>query len=224
MTLRGPWRCCGGDRRRSCASRARSRSQRRGKTHANAATANVGPIPPRPLRLWAGAHQLVLVQADIPAVHRRHLREPGHGLPVSRHRRQRRRPRAGLGEPVVTARERKTRRHPLHVVLERPRQRLNEVIHTEQQDPLRRSEQPGIRQLRIPAQLGLQASHQRLRQVRSHDLGRAPAERERRDHHPAVPDRHQVRVAGGVLLLELGDRVRAARGAPPPGVTRYRGP
>ena len=48
-------------------------------------------------------------------------------------------------------------------------------------------------------------------QVGGHDLGRAPIERERRDHHPAVADRHEVGLAGRVLLLEQGDRDRVDR-------------
>ena len=34
----------------------------------------------------------------------------------------------------------------------------------------------------------------------------APVEGERRDHHPAMPHRHQVRLPGGVLLLQQRDR------------------
>jgi hypothetical protein len=160
-------------------------------------------------------HQLVLIQVGVPDVHRAHLRESGDGFPVSRHRRQCRRPRVGLGESVVAARDRKTRRHPLHVVLERPRQRLIEVVHIEQQDPLRRGEQPEIRQMGIPAQLGLQAGHWRVRQIRRHDLGRAPVERERRDHHPAMTHRHQIRLTGAILFLQQAHRIRTARGRLP---------
>ena len=53
------------------------------------------------------------------------------------------------------------------------------------------------------------------RQVRRHDLGRAPVEGERRDHHPAMPHRHQIRLPGGVLLLKQADRVRTVRGRLP---------
>jgi hypothetical protein len=56
----------------------------------------------------------------------------------------------------------------------------------------------------------------RFGEVGGHDLGRAPVEGERRDHHPAMADRHQVRLTGGVLLLEQGDRVGTVRGGLPP--------
>ena len=169
-------------------------------------------------------HELVLVQVGVPDVHRPHLRERGHRLPVGPHRRQRRRTRVRLGEPVVAGRDGEAGRHPLHVVLERPGQRLVEVVHVEQQDPLGRGEHAEVRQVRVAAQLGLQAGHRRVRQVRRHDLGRAPVEGERRDHHPAVADRHQVRLAGGVLLLQQADRVRAVRGRPPLRVARQSRP
>ena len=144
-----------------------------------------------------------------------HLRELGHRLPVGPHRRQRRRARVRLGEPVVAARDREARRHPLHVVLERPGQRLVEVVQVEQQPPLGRGERAEVRQVRIAAQLGLQPGHRRVLQVRRHDLGRAPVEGERRDHHPAVAHRHQVRLPGGVLLLQQARPGPAVRGRAP---------
>jgi hypothetical protein len=126
--------------------------------------------------------------------------------------------------PVVAASDGEARRHPLHVVLERPRQRLVEVVQIEQQPPFGRGEQPEIRQMGIPAQLRVQASHRRVRQIRRHDLGCAPVERERRDHHPAMTDRHQIQLAGAVLLLQETDWVRAVRGRAPLRVARYRRP
>ena len=42
-----------------------------------------------------------------------------------------------VGEAVVARRDREARRHALHVVLERPRQRLVEVVEVEHQCPLR---------------------------------------------------------------------------------------
>ena len=168
------------------------------------------------------APQLVLIQVGVPDVHCRHLRERGHGLPVGRHRRLRRRARVGLGEPVVAGRDQETRRHPLHVVLERPRQRLVEVVQVEQQPPFGRGEQAEVRQVRVAAQLGIQAGHRGVLQVRRHDRGRAPVEGERRDHHPAMPDRHQIRLPGQVLRLQQRNRVRAAGGRAPARMTRRR--
>ena len=157
----------------------------------------------------------------IPDAHRRHHREPGHGLPVGRHRRHRRRARVGLGEPVVAGGDRETGRHPLHVVLKRPRQGLVKVVQVEQQPPFRRGEHAEIRQVSIAAQLDIQARHRGVLQVRGHDLGRAPVKGERRDHHPAVADRHQVRLPGEVLRLQQGNRVRAIGRRPPPRMNQH---
>ena len=168
--------------------------------------------------------QLVLVQVGVPDVHRRHLRELGHGLPVGRHRRLRRRAHVGLGESVVAARDRKTRRHPLHVPLERPRQRLVEVVQVEQQAPFRGGEQAEVRQVGVAAQLGIEAGHRRARQVRRHDPGGAAVEGERRDRHPAMPHRHQIRLPGQILLLEQGDGIGTVRGRVPPRVASGRRP
>ena len=51
----------------------------------------------------------------------------------------------------------------------------------------------------------------RVPQVGGHDLGGAAVEGERRHHHPTVADRHQVRLAGRVLLLEQGHRIGPVR-------------
>ncbi len=45
-------------------------------------------------------------------------------------------------------------------------------------------------------------------QVRRHRQRRPAVERERRDRHPPVADRHQLRDPGRCLLLEEGDRIR----------------
>ena len=61
-----------------------------------------------------------------------------------------------------------------------------------------------------------------LVQVGGHDLRRAPIEGERRHHHPAVPDGHQIRLPCQVLLLEQRDRVRTVGGRCPPVVACQR--
>ena len=129
---------------------------------------------------------------------------------------------SALREAVVARRDREARRHPLHVVLERARQRLVEVVQVEQQRPLGRREHTEVRQMRVAAELNRQAGPRRVLQVGGHDLGRAPVEGERRDHHPPVTHRHQVRLAGRVLLLEQRDRVGAVRGRLPTRVARRR--
>jgi hypothetical protein len=187
----------------------------------------LGPLGPLPflfcLLAFAGfaglgrgladrGQQLLLIQMRVPDVHGAHLGEAGHGLPVGRHRRQRGRPCVGLAEAVVAGRDGEAGRHPLDVVLERPRQGLVEIIHIKQQPPLRRGEGPEVGQMRVPAQLDLEAGGGCAGEVGGHDLGRAPVEGERRDQHPPVPDRHQVGLAGGVLVLEQRDRVGPVAG------------
>ena len=153
-----------------------------------------------------------------------HLREGGHRLPVGAHRRQRRRARVGLGEAVVAGRDREARRHPLDVVLERPGQRLIEVVHVEQQPRSGEANSPKFDRWASPHSWAIRPGHRRVLEVRRHDLGRAPVEGERRDHHPAMPHRHQVLLPGGVLLRQQGNRVRAVRGRPPLRMTRQSRP
>ena len=55
--------------------------------------------------------------------------------------------------------------------------------------------------------------------IRSHDVGRPSIERERRDQHAAVPDRHELLYAPFRLFLEQLDRVDASGGSVPRGVS-----
>jgi hypothetical protein len=145
-------------------------------------------------------HELVLGQVGIPDLHCAHPGEAGHRLPIGGHRPQRGRLGVGLGEAVVASGDGEAGRQPLDVVLERPRQGLVEVVEVEQQPPLGRGEDPEVGEVGVAAQLDGEAGRGRAGQVGGHDLGRAPVEGERRDQHAAVPDRHQVRLTGQVLL------------------------
>ena len=146
--------------------------------------------------------------------------EAGHGLPVGPHRGQGGGADVGLGEAVVAGRDGEAGRHAFDVVLEGPRQGLVEVVQVEQQGPLRRSEHPEVRQMGVTAQLDFQAGGRRVLQVGGHDLGRAPIERERRHHHPAMANRDQVRFPGQVLGLQERHRVGAVTGRRPSAVAR----
>ena len=126
----------------------------------------------------------------------------------------------GLGEAVVPGGDGEAGGHPFHVVLERPGQGLVEIVQVEQQSPLRGGEHPEVRQVRVPAQLAGQPRGRGAGQVGGHDLRRAPVEGERGHHHPAVPDRDQVRLPGGVLLLQQRDRVRPVDRRHPPACGR----
>ena len=98
-----------------------------------------------------------------------------------------------LGAEAVVARgDQHARRQPLDVPLPRPGQRLVEVVDVEHQPPLGRGEHAEVRQVRVPAALDGQPRSRRRREVAGHDQRRAAIERERRDEHAAVADRHQL--------------------------------
>ena len=113
------------------------------------------------------------------------------------------------GEPAVAAGDLEARRQPLDVPLPRARQGLVEVVDVEHQLPLGRGEHPEVRQVRVTAELDGQARAGRGGQVGGHDQRGAAVERERRDQHPAVADRHQLGDPLVRLLLEQRDRVGA---------------
>ena len=84
-------------------------------------------------RVLGTTQELLFRQACVPDVHGAHLGELGHLCSITRDRLERRGARIGSGEAVVTCRDRETRRHALHVVLERPGKCLVEVVQSEQQ-------------------------------------------------------------------------------------------
>src|SRR6476659_6508126 len=120
-----------------------------------------------------------------------------------------------LVESIVAGSDREAGRHALYVILEGARQRLVEIVDIKQQKPLRRAEYPEVRQLRVQSGSG------RVLQVGRHDLRRTSVEGEGRDHHPTMPNGHQVRVPGGILLLEQSHWVRTIRGGHPVVLTVY---
>ena len=63
--------------------------------------------------------------------------------------------------------------------------------------------------MRVTAELDVQPGDRRVLEILGHDLRGAAVERERGDHHPPVTNRHEVRLATGVLLLEQRDRIGA---------------
>ena len=93
---------------------------------------------------------------------------------------------------VVAPGDLEARREPLHVPLPRTGERLVEVVHVEDQPSLGRAEHPEVRQVGIAADLDVQSGARCAGQVRGHDERRTPVEGERRDHHPAVADRHEL--------------------------------
>ena len=112
---------------------------------------------------------------------------------------------------VVARRDQHAHRQALDVPLPRTRQRLVEIVDIEHQPPLRRGEHPEVRQVRIPAALHRQPRPRRRGEVAGHDHRRPAIERERRDQHPPVADRHQLRHARLRLALEQLDRIGPSR-------------
>ena len=168
------------------------------------------------------AHELLFRQACVPDVHGAHLGELGHLCSIGGDRRARRGTRIGSVEAVVACRDREARRHPLHVVLERPGERLVEVVQVEQQRSLGRCERTEVREVRVAAQLDVQSCGRRVLEIRRHDLRGAPIERERRDQHPPMTDGYEVGLSGGVLLLEQCDGIGTVGCRRPSGVHRRR--
>ena len=122
-------------------------------------------------------------------------------------------------EPVVPPGHGEAGRQPLDVPLERPGQRLVEVVDVEDQAPLRGGERAEVGQVRVPAQLHPQPRRRRGGQIRRHRQRRAAVERERRHQHPPVPDRHQLRHPASAPAPTAARPDRATRPARTPHAT-----
>ena len=155
--------------------------------------------------------QLVQVRVRVPDSQVRHRGEGPHRLPV-----------AGDGgrddlaavlgaEPVAAGGYLHAGGQPLDVPFPRAGRRLIEVVDVEDQAALGGAEDAEVRQVRIPARLHRQPGHRSMGKVAGHRQRRAAVERERGDHHPAPPDRHQLRHPRLGLLLQQADRVGPAR-------------
>ena len=155
--------------------------------------------------------QAVDADAGVPDVEVPELGEPAHRLAVGVHHRDHRRPACVGAELPASSRDLDAHREPLHVPLERPGQRLVEVVQIEDEVALGRAEAAEVAEVRVAAELSLEPRSRQRREVVGHDRGRSAMERERGDEHAPVPDRHELRDPGRRLRLEQGDRVAAAR-------------
>ena len=167
-------------------------------------------VRPRTLRLQQRldpGELAVDVQVRVPDVQVGLIGEGADRLPVGPGRGEHHRLAFLALEPVVPAGDLQARGQPLHVPLERAGQRLVEVVDVEDESPFRRGEDPEVGQVRVTAQLGPQPGVRRAGQVGRHDERRPAVERERRDQHPPVPDRHELGHPAGRLPLEQLDRV-----------------
>ena len=165
------------------------------------------------------AHEVLDVDARVPDVHRAHRRELGHRLAVGLRDRDVDRQPAGGVEAAVAPGDGEARDEPLQVPLERPGQRLVEVVHVEDEPAVGRGVAAEVREMRVAAELRVKPGARRSGEIGRHQVGSAAEERERRDEHPPVPDRDELGHAARGLLLEQLDRVGADRRRLPLGVS-----
>ena len=157
------------------------------------------------------AHDLLDVHVVVPGIERPHLSCVPHHDPVLAH--------APLDdgtsvvgrEPALSPEHLDACRQPLQIPFPWAGKCLVEVVDVEQHLALGRSEDPEVRQVRIAAELHVDPGSGCLREVGRHDQCGAAVERERRDEHPSVADRDELRHPAARLLLEQQDRVRTGR-------------
>ena len=147
--------------------------------------------------------QLVRVEPRVPDIQEAHPRRLGHRRPIGRGGSARRRPLLLATVAVVAGGDDDARHEALDVPLKRRRQRLIEVVEIEDNTAIRRREHAEVRQVRIAATLHTQPGRRGAREIARHDRRGPAVERERRDDHPAVPDRHELGHARRVLLSRM---------------------
>ena len=151
--------------------------------------------------------QLVHVGPGVPDIQVVHGREAAHRLPVLADSGQDDLAALPGRHSVVPCGHFQARREPLDVPFPWSGQRLIEVVDVEHQQPLGRSENAEIRQVRITAGLHGQFGDRCRGQVAGHRQ-RGPAEvSERRRRHPAPPDRYQLGHPRRVLRREQRQRL-----------------
>src|SRR5207248_1590570 len=117
----------------------------------------------------------------------------------------------GVREVPVAAGDLEARREPLHVPLERTRQRFVEVVEVEDELALRGGVAADVREVGVAAELRLQTRSRGRREVVGHHGRCTAVERERGDEHPAVAQRNKLRDTRGRLCLENRYRVAIGR-------------
>ena len=127
----------------------------------------------------------------------------------------RRRPLRLATVAVAASGDDEARHEALDVPLERRRQRLVEVVEVEHElgDPAPRTRRSSTDAHRRSTARASPSSG--CATDRRHDRGAPAVERERRDDHPPVTDRHELGHARRVLLLEDADRVGTVIGRRP---------
>ncbi len=157
--------------------------------------------------LRKGLQRVLDPQVRVPDLEVLHRSERVHGLAIRAHGLEHDHAPLLLREVELARGDREARRQALEVPLPRARRRLVEVVDVEDELPLRRAEHAEVGEVRIPAELDAETRVRSSREIRGHDQRPTAVERERRDEHPAVPNRDELRHAGDGLLLEQPDRV-----------------
>ena len=125
-------------------------------------------------------------------------------------------------EASVAARDREAGDESLDVPLERPRERLVEVVDAEHHPPVGRGVATEVRQVGVAAELRVEPRSRPAREIRGHQVRRTAVEGERRDEHPAVADRDELGHPRLRLLLQQLHRIRSVQRRLPLPVRRAR--
>ena len=163
-----------------------------------------------PLRSDLGAdpaHHLLDVHVVVPRLERPEVRRVPHHQPVLADAGHDHDAPVGGGEAALAAEHLDAGGEALHVPFPRAGKRLVEVVDVEQDLALGGAEEAEVRQVRVAAELDVDARARGRSQIGGHDERRATVERERRVEHPSVPDRHELGHPALGLLLEQRDRV-----------------
>ena len=181
------------------------------------------PLPLLPAALLSRQRgDLLHVDAGVPEIEVGHPGEALDRLAVRTRHSQIDRPSLFRVEAPIPAGHGEAGHQPLHVPLERARQRLVEVVDAEHQPPIGPGETTEVRQMRIATELHVEPGPRRIGQVGRHRVRGAAEERERRHQHPPVADRHQLGHPGRSLLLQQLDRITPIGGRLPVAVSGSR--
>ena len=160
------------------------------------------------------------VEPRVPDLEVRHRREPPHPLAVFACDAEHDLVALRLREVAVAAADLEARGESLHVPFERAGQRLVEVVEVEDEVPLGRRVAADVGEMRVAAELRLEPDARRRREIVRHDRGRAAVERERRDEHAAVADRHELGTRDGAWSIRICTGSRSAISSKPAWLVR----
>ena len=169
------------------------------------------------LRCLSGkrGEQRIDVGVRIPHVEVPHPCERRHRFAVAARTRENRRLAVLFLHVVVAAADLDARGEALHVPFPWSARRFVEVVDVEDRAAFRRREEPEVGDVRIAACLHLDVGCRGACEVRRHDEGTAPVERERRNRHALVAEGEQLlRARDSLALQELDGVIPVGGGSP----------